>query len=304
MTDSENLCESKKFRLNEINSFLTNLDTNMNSNNQIDQKPEKSLSTSNPKKSKNSILYLEIISSSYESAGKMIKITPDGMENSHRKKKTEGGVAFFGYVENDNDSTPIDYIIKPREEVVDDRFIGQHFQIKYNPGDYQYYIKDLGNGFGTFIKIVDWIEVKNNFLLSIGENYIVITIGIDNDLLLNENNSNLIKNDNSENLINLKVFSGNIRHGSFSFNSDKKSFVIGRAAECDICIDDGMLSRFHCTFEFREGKWFLKDGKIEGDKDKKSTNGTWIYAYEDILIKQGLIFKANHNLFICSIENE
>ena len=148
---------------------------------------------------------------------------------------------------------------------------------------------------------MDWVEVKNNFLLSIGENYIVITIGVDNDLLLNEN---IIKNEENENLINLKVFSGNIRHGAFSFTPEKKSFLIGRAAECDICIDDGMLSRFHCTFEFRNNKWFLKDGKIENGKDKKSTNGTWIYAYEDILIKQGLIFKANHNLFICSIETE
>ena len=65
----------------------------------------------------------------------------------------------------------------PKEENVDNRFIGKHFQIKYNKKDDEYYLKDLGHGFGTFVKIINWIEIKNNFLLSIGENYIVITLG-------------------------------------------------------------------------------------------------------------------------------
>ena len=160
----------------------------------------------------------------------------------------------------------------------------------------------MGNGFGTFIKSVNWIEVKNNFLLSIGENYIVITLGMDNDILLNE--EVVEKNENSDKLLNLKIFSGNIRHGNFTFSPDKSPIIIGRSPDCDICIDDGMLSRFHCTIEYRNDKWCLKDGKLEGDKVKKSTNGTWIYAYEDTMICEGMIFKANHNLFICSFGKE
>jgi len=53
---------------------------------------------------------------------------------------------------------------------------------------------------------------------------------------------------------------------------------------------------------FKDNKWFICDGYMENDKNKKSTNGTWLYAFEDINIEQGTIFKSNHYLFICSFE--
>jgi hypothetical protein len=37
----------------------------------------------------------------------------------------------------------------------------------------------------------------------------------------------------------------------------------------------------------------------EINEKKNSTNGTWIYANEDYEIKEGMTFKANHNLFRC-----
>ena len=49
----------------------------------------------------------------------------------------------------------------------------------------EYYLKDLGHGFGTFIKITEWSEIKNNFLLNIGENYIVFTLGLEEDIIIN-----------------------------------------------------------------------------------------------------------------------
>ena len=119
-------------------------------------------------------------------------------------------------------------------------------------------------------------------------------------MLLNENNNNI---ENSEKIINLKIFSGNIRHGNLNFSPRNSPFTIGRSQDCDVIIDDNLLSRYHCTIEFRNGKWFIIDGYIDNNNIKKSTNGTWIYAFEDILIKNGLIFKSNNNLFICSLEN-
>ena len=77
-------------------------------------------------------------------------------------------------------------MIRPKEEKIDDRFIGRHFQIKFNPNDMNYYLKDLGHGFGTFIKILDLTELKNNFLLSIGENYIVFTLGLEEEMIINK----------------------------------------------------------------------------------------------------------------------
>ncbi len=160
-------------------------------------------------------------------------------------------------------------------------------------------MKDLGHGFGTFLKINSWVEIKNNFLLSIGENFIVITLGVDEDMLLEENNNN---NEQSKNTINLKIFSGNIRHGNLSFSPNQSPFIIGRSQDCDIIIDDNLLSRFHCSIEFRDEKWYITDGYVDNNNIKKSTNGTWIYALEDTLIKDEMIFKANNNLFICSFE--
>ena len=34
---------------------------------------------------------------------------------------------------------------------------------------------------------------------------------------------------------------------------------------------------------------------------KKSTNGTWIYAFEDTIIKDKMTFKASHYLFDCNL---
>lgn len=64
-----------------------------------------------------------------------------------------------------------------------------------------------------------------------------------------------------------------------------------------------MLSRLHCTIEYRENAgWIIRDGYLTKLRDgsyesKHSTNGTWIYAMEDTMIYEGMIFKANHNLF-------
>jgi hypothetical protein len=75
----------------------------------------------------------------------------------------------------------------------------------------KYYILDLGNGFGTFIKIQSETILKNNSLISLGESYIVCTIGVDDetgnsDYASMKVSSNL-GNDYSE-LLNIKVFSG------------------------------------------------------------------------------------------------
>lgn len=85
-----------------------------------------------------------------------------------------------------------------------------------------------------------------------------------------------------------------------------------------------MLSRVHCSIEYRESiGWIIRDGYSVRNKDgsyenKNSTNGTWyvrfyniyniyniilyinrIYAMEDTMIYEGMVFKANHNLFEC-----
>ena len=66
-----------------------------------------------------------------------------------------------------------------------------------------------------------------------------------------------------------------------------------------------MLSRIHCTIDYKNEKWYIQDGfaknGIEDKNIQKSTNGSWIYAYDECPIFNNMIFKANHNLFICNL---
>ena len=149
-----------------------------------------------------------------------------------------------------------------------------------------YYLKDLGHGFGTFIKIIKWTELKNNFLLSIGENYIVFTLGVEEDMLISEHMSNK-EDEEFNNLINLKIFSGNIRHGKLSFNPKQSPFIIGRSPECDVIIDDSMLSRFHCTIKFMENKWYIIDGIL--DRKKKINLKIVLMALGNMPLKTQLL---------------
>ena len=51
---------------------------------------------------------------------------------------------------------------------------------------------------------------------------------------------------------------------------------------------------------FYNGNWYIIDGNaLDQNNMKKSTNGTWIYAFEEIPITDKMTFKANHNLFVC-----
>lgn len=43
---------------------------------------------------------------------------------------------------------------------------------------------------------------------------------------------------------------------------------IGRAAECDVCLTDGLVSRRHAAFRIRGGRWSVED--------LGSRNGTWV----------------------------
>ena len=216
-----------------------------------------------------------------------IEITPLGYMESKRKKD---GITYFGYEKEKND---IDIFLNPLDgEINDDKFYGKHFRIKFNPDDLNYYLKDLGQGFGTFIRINSNVEIKNNFLLNIGENYLIFS-------LLKETGDSVDSNINS---LNIKLFSVSCGQKSFDFKKEDSPITIGRKQENNIFIEDNMLSRIHCTLYYKENKWFLIDGSFNNEDEndiKKSTNGTWIYAFDDTLIYDKMCFKSSNYLFEC-----
>jgi hypothetical protein len=222
-----------------------------------------------------------------------IKINPLGMiENSLRKSKD--GITYFGFVREveNNRNNLVDFLIEPNGNY-ESKYIGRHFKIFYNQNDYKYYIQDCGFGYGTFLKIQKKTLIKNNFLISIGNSFLVCEV-----------NSNDINN-KLNNIIRIKVFSGNKDENSkvdYTFNSlEKKIIVIGRSFNCDIKIDDDLLSRVNSTLIYNDNNWYLYDGNYESNPDSKSTNGTWIYLIEETEIYDNMIFKSNQNLWTCKL---
>jgi hypothetical protein len=273
--------------LNKDNTFLKDIDLNS-----VDIEKIKKVYSSSKK------LILEIISSEDISEKLIqIEIDPFGYVNSKREKKD--GITYFGY---QNENAELDYILKNSDNFYDDNFSGKHFMIKFNPDDLNYYIKDLGKGCGTFIKIQEWTEIKNNLLLNIGDNYIVFSSDDEENEEEKDNLENNIKNNNND--LNIKIFSMKEQQ-IFTLTPENCPVIIGRSNNNNIVIDDDLLSRNHCTIDYHNGKWYIQDGYakngLKEEEIKKSTNGSWIYAYDEIKITDKMVFKANHNLFICNL---
>ena len=286
------------------NILSTMMNTNINKKHKIDNNKimnnsnssekiqiRKDLFNINDKDSKYTNLDLEVINSWNLPKGLKLHINKDKLENSLRN--AEDGKIFFGYdkdlANNKNylsDSVKLDYLLMPKDNEYNEKFIGIHFVIKYDENNYKYYIKDLGSGYGTFIKLVSPLRIINNLLINIGDTFIVFS--------LNEENEN----------ISLKLFTGDEQTETYEFTPDKKIITIGRDKMSDIYIEDKLLSRKQCYIYYKndendkqKNKWFIKDGDIKG---KKSTNDTWMYSFKDTLIYDQMIFKTNHNLFKCN----
>ena len=213
------------------------------------------------------------------------------MIKSNRNKKD--GYSYFGYYPNEK-KNEIDFILKPIEKNFEQRFIGKHFQIKFNPYDLKYYILDLGCGFGTFRKLINETIITDNFLINIGNSYIVFTY---NDI---NNNEDILKT------LRLKIFSGNLRSENVLINPlFQNQFFIGRDSNNYIIIQDNLLSKIHCTVYFKNNSyWVIQDGYVnEINIIKPSTNGTWLMLNVETEIFQDMIFKSNQNLFRCKYSN-
>ena len=291
ITESKNILSTMmNTNINKKHKIENNKTMN-NSNSSEKIQIKKDLFNINDKDSKYTNLDLEVINSWNLPKGLKLHINRDKLENSLRN--AEDGKIFFGYdkdlANNKNylsDSVKLDYLLMPKDNEYNEKFIGIHFVIKYDENNYKYYIKDLGSGYGTFIKLVSPLRIINNLLINIGDTFIVFS--------LNEENEN----------ISLKLFTGDEQTETYEFTPDKKIITIGRDKMSDIYIEDKLLSRKQCYIYYKndendkqKNKWFIKDGDIKG---KKSTNDTWMYSFKDTLIYDQMIFKTNHNLFKCN----
>lgn len=165
------------------------------------------------------------------------------------------------------------------------------FKIYFNFNTHMYYLQDMGAGYGTFVKTNDNIIIKENTIINIGETYLIFSF--------DKKDMKTEQFQNTNNLY-LKIYSNEIEYEPLFLCSLKKDiYKLGRSDQCDISIDDGMLSRVHCILFFFNNAWYIKDGNEEGNQ---STNGTWVYASEEIEIFEGMIFKSNSCNFVCKYQ--
>ena len=69
-----------------------------------------------------------------------------------------------------------DFIIPSKDKETANRHRGKHLQIEYNIEQNNYQIKDLGVGYGAFVKLARPLELKDNHLLNMGESFIIVNL--------------------------------------------------------------------------------------------------------------------------------
>ena len=200
-SDVKNIINENKIKnlSNSLSKKKTNEKTNPNI--QIEKNTKNNNLNESKKEKEKTCLDLEVINSWNLPIGLQLHIDEYGLKNSLRNQGD--GYTYFGFQteESFNANPYIDYLLGPKDQEYDEQFIGKHFQIRFDNDTKKFYIKDLGNGFGTFIKLINEEKIKDNLLINIGETYIVFSF-----------------NDNNENELILKLFTGEEQRNSYIFN--------------------------------------------------------------------------------------
>jgi hypothetical protein len=258
------------------------------------------------------ILEITVIGSQSMSYGTKIKIDKMGLIGKSLRN-IKSNITYFGFIEdlslnNENNENSIDYLIPQKkfedEETDNVKFIGRFFRIYFNTKNLNFYLRDLGNCLGTYVKVKESIILKNEDMINVGDTYLIFNF---------ENDKS--KNNTNNDIINIQIAELNKNNESqnrkFSFNSSKKIIRIGRKKyNNDIELDDHLVSKVNCNIQYDEKNgWKIKDGneiitETGENKITSSTNGTWILAIDDFLIYDNMIFKSNLNLFRCNFSKQ
>ena len=103
-----------------------------------------------------------------------------------------------------------------------------------------YYLRDLGDGNGTFVRLDTPLLLKHGFIISFGDSHMVVSIFKD-----------------EEPRIQLKFLDGPKIDQTFGFKHTYGQIKIGRMSDCDVRFDDHSLSRCQCMITYEYGNWIL-----------------------------------------------
>lgn len=245
-----------------------------------------SLERSRQQKLEKAIYYAKVLSIAIlnlEVPLKTLQINALGTEVSLRH--ANDGFTYFGSKKRNTPKGQIinDVVLPFLNKDLAKNYRGSHFQISYDVLKDIYYIKDLKLGFGTFAKLKGSINIKNNTLVLLGDNFILI---------------NFVPLTPEVSRLRLKVY-GKYSGDVFYFNASDyldNCINIGRHESCEVKLQGSLVSKVHCTIFFTPEKgWVLCDGNVSNHLI--STNGTWIYINENLEIYDSMIFKSGRIMF-------
>ena len=99
--------------------------------------------------------------------GVVIEIDAAGIVGGSRAD----GITYFGQCANS------DYIHNDYNFPMDELGVGKrHMMIKYNDTNNKYYLKDLADGTGTFIKLTKQMKLESGYIISFGDTHMTILI--------------------------------------------------------------------------------------------------------------------------------
>ncbi len=124
-------------------------------------------------------MLLEIIESPTIPRGTSFPINACGYENSERKMND--GCVYIGTAGHTSDDQCVNDIIIPSEE---QGMGAKHLVIKYSMESKEYFLKDLGEGTGTFVKIDGVLPLKQGYIISFGDSHMAVNIRLNGKIQL------------------------------------------------------------------------------------------------------------------------
>lgn len=183
--------------------------------------------------------------------------------------KRKDNVTYFGQTAVDMDLNDFNF---PLEE----KGIGKrHFMIKYHDETKKYYIKDLAEGSGTFIKITRSLKLESGHIISFGDTHMTVSIEKEIDQII------------------LKFLEGIRANEKKLYKFSDLPITIWREESNTIVFSSINMSKKHCKIALINGDVYIFDG----DGISKSTNGTWLFAEKDQPLDNNIVLKAGQSLF-------
>jgi pSer/pThr/pTyr-binding forkhead associated (FHA) protein len=214
-------------------------------------------------------LTIQVVESAVFEVGKLLAITPLGVEGSARCRVD--GHIFAGSVGEEGGKVVNDLVL-PQEDGIGRR----HFVMRYSPTTKKYSLKDLGDGSGTFVRIKSPLVLKQGYIVSFSDSHLLIQL-----------------DELDPAKISVRFLEGPKVSQVFNFTSADNPVRVGRMVDCCIRFDETSLSRYQCSMSFVDNCWRLEDG----DGRRGSTNGTWLFMDEFFEMYDGMAFKAGQSLF-------